>query len=593
MELVYLWVKKYKNIEEEGFNFSSKFQCNFNQEKLELSITKNDNYINNFFGDKINVTGIVGENGSGKSSILEILSNKYNEFDISAGLFFVFYDNNNDKILFRGAKEKEKVENIYKLELQQTINALKNTTTIYFSNILNEQDLYTPIFRQEVNYSHMLNISTTQVLSQMKYIDTASNHFMGSSSTSFDKVYRSYRIQQISNSLILLKDTAIQIPFNLPEKVVIRNINFRDHIQSLQDKFEDHEYRKILEVIDNSNSDDLLFENYLTTNLIISLLLENMDRNNPFRADIMSSILNAKMNSSLNQFYENVRTALKDKKFNLNGEPVSFKIIDDFFFLADKLIKEMKKFDTSESFQSEYEMELNIKKSNFDFLDTYEKLIQQSEYFLDINWRGISSGEESFLYEFSRFYHLSKGYKSDPYLSLGSAENLMILIDEGETTFHPQWQKEYIKYLTIFFEKNFTQKIHLILTSHSPFLVSDLPRDNILFLINGKEEKSFDIKETFGANIHTLLSNRFFIKNGLMGEYAKDTIEEVIDFLNNNKSKMQSIDTVEKIINIIGEPVLKMRLEQMLTNYKVKHGINKKDELEKQIKYLQKQLDDI
>ena len=82
MELVYLWVEKYKNIENQGFNFSPRFECEFfpkydKNEKLEddceLKITPKD-YIENFFGKNINVTAIVGENGSGKSSIFEILS---------------------------------------------------------------------------------------------------------------------------------------------------------------------------------------------------------------------------------------------------------------------------------------------------------------------------------------------------------------------------------------------------------------------------------------------------------------------------------------------------------------------------------------
>ena len=29
MELVYLWIEEYKNIKKQGFNFSSKFDCNF------------------------------------------------------------------------------------------------------------------------------------------------------------------------------------------------------------------------------------------------------------------------------------------------------------------------------------------------------------------------------------------------------------------------------------------------------------------------------------------------------------------------------------------------------------------------------------
>ena len=78
MELVYLWVEEYKNIHKQGFNFSPRFRCEYDEEKNELEIIDKDEtgefYPKNFFGDNINVTAIVGENGSGKSSLLEYLN---------------------------------------------------------------------------------------------------------------------------------------------------------------------------------------------------------------------------------------------------------------------------------------------------------------------------------------------------------------------------------------------------------------------------------------------------------------------------------------------------------------------------------------
>ena len=71
MELVYLWVEKYKNIEKQGFNFSPRFHCEYKENKL--TIDKNEDYIPDFFGNNINITAIVGKNGSGKSSVLECI----------------------------------------------------------------------------------------------------------------------------------------------------------------------------------------------------------------------------------------------------------------------------------------------------------------------------------------------------------------------------------------------------------------------------------------------------------------------------------------------------------------------------------------
>jgi len=77
MELVYLWVEDYKNIHQQGFNFSPKFNCHYDGETLILKDNVDDRgekqYIENFFGYDINVTAIVGKNGSWKSSLLELL----------------------------------------------------------------------------------------------------------------------------------------------------------------------------------------------------------------------------------------------------------------------------------------------------------------------------------------------------------------------------------------------------------------------------------------------------------------------------------------------------------------------------------------
>lgn len=60
----------------------------------------------------------------------------------------------------------------------------------------------------------------------------------------------------------------------------------------------------------------------------------------------------------------------------------------------------------------------------------------------------------------------------------------MILIDEGDTLFHPEWQRTYLndllKGLKIIFKN--TSSIQIIFTTHSPFVTSDLPWYSIIKL---------------------------------------------------------------------------------------------------------------
>lgn len=577
MELVYLWIASYKNIEKQGFNFSPRFECKFydkyevreannykkemllNNCKLEIidkEITKED-YVKNFFGENINITTIVGKNGVGKSSLLEILSNKYSPVDYQ-NLFFVFYDKKNKKLTLHGARykqfqyieEKYLIRKDFEINLVEDFQEVENTKTVYFSNILNENDLTLPIFFDRRSYSHTVNISTTQILNQMKSIETKYSGINSESITGFDKIYRSYRIQEIQRAIILIKDKAIKIPFELPKSLEIKNIDFKSHIENAKNKFSDANYKSILDIIDKNNDEKTLFRNYLSTNLIISFLLENANSNNPILKELLQRVLDQKLSSRLEDFYNNVKNALFNSPFQVNKEDVSTSYINDFFHLADKILSTIN--DLQISTLNGVTLVLNIADGNFDFLETYEKLIQQSEYFWDVSWRGLSSGEETFLYQFSRFYFLQKGYKDNSFMNLKvdnkNAENIILLIDEGEITLHPHWQKDYIKYLVGFLKNNFDQKIHLILTSHSPFILSDIPKEHIIFLKNGEQVYPFkENEQTFGANIHTLLSHGFFMGNGLMGEFAKEKINEVIKLLNSKKNYQKRIKSFVKI----------------------------------------------
>lgn len=84
MEILFIWLFDYKNFKEQGFNFSSEFIFNVEKEgkkSYQLNISKNKNFIPNFFekSNILNVTAIIGQNGSGKSNILDFIKNSFPE----------------------------------------------------------------------------------------------------------------------------------------------------------------------------------------------------------------------------------------------------------------------------------------------------------------------------------------------------------------------------------------------------------------------------------------------------------------------------------------------------------------------------------
>ena len=195
----------------------------------------------------------------------------------------------------------------------------------------------------------------------------------------------------------------------------------------------------------------------------------------------------------------------------------------------------------------------------------------------------LSAGEKTILFYLERIdFMLSK---------LGSKSNIL-LFDEIELYLHPNWQKRILKIILNFIQRNELEKnLHIIVASHSPFILSDLPKENIIFLEKGKQVYPFDDgKQTFGANIHTLLSHGFFMKDGLMGEFAKDKIDLAITYLNQKTLTQEELDYCENIISIIGEPIIKRELQRKLDSKKLSK-LDKIDEIEEQMKLLAHRLE--
>lgn len=178
---------------------------------------------------------------------------------------------------------------------------------------------------------------------------------------------------------------------------------------------------------------------------------------------------------------------------------------------------------------------------------------------------------------FSRIYQVSRWI---------GGESFILLIDEGELGLHPELQKQYLSKLIEnipvilgLYPLGPFSKVQLILTTHSPFLVSDVPRENVIFLKKSEEgtcevvENVMDMSQTFGANIHTLLSGSFFLKkeDGLMGSFAKKRIDRVIKFYEERSpieqmNMVESKDFAQKVINLVGEPLIKRYLQQLQTS---------------------------
>lgn len=225
-------------------------------------------------------------------------------------------------------------------------------------------------------------------------------------------------------------------------------------------------------------------------------------------------------------------------------------------------------------------------------LEIYDKY-EYSEYNqvnkdFKIKFLHLSEGQRNFLNIFSQISDIVSKTKENQ-LSI-------ILLDEPDQSLHPEWSRRFVDFLCEEMKCYENKKIQIILSTHSPFLASDLPKENIIFLKNEKGQCRVvldnEFKQTFGANIHTLLTKSFIMDNTI-GEHANREIKKVIKELSGEiditKDRKHEI---KYIISSIGEPVIKRKLEVMYNkrfehleiNNKIEALSNKVNELEKIIK---------
>jgi hypothetical protein len=191
------------------------------------------------------------------------------------------------------------------------------------------------------------------------------------------------------------------------------------------------------------------------------------------------------------------------------------------------------------------------KETNEDYTPQLIELLPPSFLNIDIiineiqHFSSLSSGERQKIHSVSSLVYHVINLNSIKSFSLPSGnfhlkyKNINIILDEIELYFHPNWQRnfifdllEYLKKVNSEYLKTLTG-LNFIFVTHSPFILSDIPKQNILKLAvdeKTKRSKPYPIeKPTFGANIHELLSDSFFL-DSTIGEVSRQKFSEIIDF---------------------------------------------------------------
>ena len=582
---IYMYVKEYKGLKDFEITFDNNYEIKYNRDKDTLSINKKcestNNNIENFYsidktkGNIDSVNLLIGKNGSGKTSILEMLNLGVNETDLEEINCIVLYKSSiNDEVFLlekdglsefikiKVPQEIKVIEEFFKYhEIQDKENYKKNIGIIKFS-----------LKEKELTSSERENDS---IFAQTEIVTYKANIGLENGSKKYIYDYLTKIKQEKNNDNF-------------------KNVYFTLLIPDLYFKLKNSNEAKIVMSFYKIDNDNEIFKLYDDTE---NDSLKDMILNNCFNYIYLIMVLGAleycnEKNLSKEIFYEKKKKLLKllidkspDEKFKillkkferlskLFGESIKFgedyKILEDNIAVIGKTIEKSNKIYIQDN---KYIVNFKDSKQIIDLLKKYDDFhipnfenkvalfFKEMEY-IQIKEEGLSDGERIKLQYFSTIYGYLKG-------ELKNKEYIIFLFDEVETYLHPEWSRRFLYELIEELEKYEDKKFKLIFATHSPFLIADVLAKDCIYLSKNKKGKiKAEIKEdvkTFGANIIDLFKNTMFLES-TFGKFATEKIKEVVEKIDKaeNYSQIKNNPEIDFIINEIGEKLISNKLKSMV-----------------------------
>lgn len=558
---------------------------NYIENKNSSGSKKEPKYISNFWGENIqSVSAIVGNNGAGKSTLLKAIRDGNCQFIGTDGKKIP----HNSKLIF------------------------------YYNSILGYND--TP--------SVSLNTKNVLTLSKFSLLKEGSEH-LNSDFSRLLKVHNNAMLERIfrliKNKKVYTKLLELGLPTINNIKIKINHSNkdyynipdtFKPFFQYFKDDRErkQKEREKILErkvYLNNEDKENLKVKIIKDVIKRIHLIFEETGniyiREGFIRGGKTVEYLKTKKIYGLKDaffwYLDNAYIKVNNIEFQLPVQEIK-KLIDILLSTIEKSNK-FNYFSVYRGFL-DYDFIANDLET-LEIIDAYQDFTKEFKKHFKVtdeplfNFstdRELSSGEKLMYEQFSIFNEQVSRIENEIGIDNISDEYL-ILLDEADVCFHPLWKKKYINMLLEILPLIFVnKKLQIIFTTHDPLTLSDIPHQNILFL--GKGENYTKVltnkRKTFGANISNLLADSFFLEDGLVGDFAKKKIEEVIHVLNKmieNKNNNQHIDIsqeeqqrIRKLIRMVDEHIIQSKLIKMYNEAFGPSIDNEIQELEERLNYL-------
>ncbi|RXI25288.1 AAA family ATPase [Aliarcobacter trophiarum] len=561
MKLIYIYLEEnYKNIEKGGYSFDDEFIIEeFNTTSKNIKLKTNDTYHKPFNKSIQNITCIVGKNGIGKTTFFELLITpllwRLDGEALIGKLHILFYDVSTDKFLIESYINDA---HSWKINLNGISKIIKKNKFQQNNDNLDKNNTYD---LSDNGYS-VLPFQTNIIfhsLSPFDRIYTLLNQQLSGAPNiikHYQKRFKYIGIKQIENDEIsydyMTTINLINLFFNENSKKMINDIGYRFksikidfnreyfnfNIQiPLEEDLDLHIFNDIKEKYNDLawyfmfnetivNFDDSFFNNLLLKNLNISTKKTFEE----FILFIQETYKDIDILSAIKKFTEDIQSYI-DNKFLFNRKQYDF---------LRELIKNKENYKTLKLLENDEELKKIVEnKKLYQLLQNIKSLtvrnvinfqINLEKNDKEINYFRLSSGEKTLLSYFAniigRINELYQIQAQDETYNSVKYKLFLVLIDEVELHLHPEWQRNFIKYIEDFFSyEDHPIRLQFVIATHSPFVVSDIYDQNIIYLGNKNNET-----KTFGGNIFDIFKDDFYVSNTI-GAFSESIIKELSEFL--------------------------------------------------------------
>ena len=581
-ELVYTYIEKMDTgIKNSEISFSEEHK--FRMKERTLFYVENKN--KRFFGEKIsNLSLLVGKNGVGKSSILDLISFSNKNINLRRGrnsYFNIFHIKDNLFLIDGSPSLIDKIENLStekglfvsvgnnkfitppnsQISIELQVSLIRSSPIVDWFNRYSYRDFNSynsPIIRNvkhvesaENVFRFIVEAKNSNVTKQKIFLKVSQKlSYSSNSSAILDVIYGNKRITNIEDYLpeklkrrLRLKVGENTVSFN---NRIVQNYYFREHkeyffIVQFLEKYLLHlieflekngESQNIIYFIIKDKIRQSQFNEIKTANLLYLLNKNYSEKFLIYKIDILKNIVN-----DLRDWSERLKY-FEEKSSR-----------DTPFINRDDLKNLISNFKNSEKYgyfyNNSYKIEvssasLENKDINFNFIELL--MVEFSDLF-SVQFENLSDGEIVYFNTFSSiFMEIRKASKD--------GRDCVLVLDEPDLNLHPEWCRRCIDDCITLVNNYSAVNVQFIIATHSPYMISDIPKENVFSL----EEKGKMIvikraEKTFAANIIDILSDTFFLDYSI-GEFARKKI------LKRDKEIYQYID----------DPVLKILIERSVAD---------------------------